>query len=206
MNAFRNFIRLAIVSAALAAAWALPAAAQSSPAPFPVTIEKQLQARASNYTEVTLDRKMLDFASRFMDNQNDAEGKRIISKLNGVYVRTYEFEKPGQYTAEDLDAIRRQILTSEWSPIVKERSKNATDDSDIYMKLVNGEVEGMFILNAEAKELNFVFIDGPIHPEDLSDLSGHFGIPGVDVKVSQKAEQKVKDKTQKADPQKAGAQ
>ncbi|MGC2620950.1 MAG: DUF4252 domain-containing protein [Acidobacteriaceae bacterium] len=206
MNATKKFIRLAIVSAALAAAWALPAAAQSSPTPFPVTIEKQLQARASNYTEVTLDRKMLDFASRFMDNENDAEGKRIIAKLNGVYVRTYEFENPGQYTAEDLDAIRRQILTSEWSPIVKERSKNSTDDSDIYMKLVNGEVQGMFILNAEAKELNFVFIDGPIHPEDLSDLSGHFGIPGG-VKVTQKAEQKVKDKAQKsADAQKAGAQ
>jgi Domain of unknown function (DUF4252) len=206
MNALRKFTQLALAFAVLSAAWALPAAAQTSPMPFPVTLEKQLQARASNYTEVTLDRKMLDFASRFMDKEDDAEGKRIISKLNGVYVRTYEFDKPGQYTPEDLEAIRKEILTSEWSPIVKERSKNATDDSDIYMKLVNGEVQGMFILNAEEKELNFVFIDGPIHPEDLSGISGHFGIPGVSVKTSQKAEQKVKDKQKSADAQKAGQQ
>ena len=61
--------------------------------------------------------------------------------------------------------------------MVKQRSKNANDDSDIYMKMVNGEVQGMFILNAEEKELNFVFISGPIRPEDLSDISGNFGIP-----------------------------
>lgn len=147
--------------------------------PFPVTLEKQLVARASDYTEVTLDRKMLEFASRFMNHQNDAEGKRIIAKLNGVYVRTYEFDKPGQYSPADLNGIRRQFQGSDWSPMVKERTRKGTDDSDIYMKLVNGQVEGMFILSAEPKELNFVYIDGPIRPEDLSDLSGNFGIPAA---------------------------
>jgi hypothetical protein len=146
--------------------------------PFPVTLEKQLAERASNYTEVTLDRRMLDFASKFMDKEQDAEGKRIIEKLNGIYVRTYEFDKPGQYTAADLENIRRQFQGSEWVPMVKQRSKNASDDSDIYMKMINGEVQGMFILNAEEKELNFVFISGPIRPEDLSDIRGNFGIPG----------------------------
>lgn len=158
----------------------LPAFAPSARAqttPFPVTLEKQLAERASNYTEVTLDRKMLDFAGKFMDKGDDAEAKRIVSKLNGVYVRTYEFDKEGQYTAADLDNIRRQFQSSEWVALVKQRSKNNSDDSDVYMKMVNGEVQGMFVLNAEPKELNFVFISGPIRPEDLSDLSGNFGIP-----------------------------
>jgi hypothetical protein len=204
---FRNAGRVALALAALSIAWALPAHAQSGDAPFPVTIEKQLATRASNYTEVTLDRKMLDFASHFMNDKDDAEGKRIVSKLNGVYVRTYEFDKQGQYTPEDLEAIRRQFQTSEWSPMVKERSKDGTDDSDIYMKLVNGDVQGMFILNAEPKELNFVYIDGPIHPEDLADISGNFGIPANSYKKAEKAEQKAKDKSAKsADAQKAGQQ
>ncbi len=60
---------------------------------------------------------------------------------------------------------------------MRSRSKSGEGDSDIYMKLVNGEVQGMFILNAEPKELDFVFISGPIRPEDLSDISGNFGIP-----------------------------
>jgi hypothetical protein len=156
---------------------ALPAAAQQSDEPpFPVTIEKTLATRASNYTEVTLDRKMLDFASRFMDKEDDAEGKRIIAKLNGIYVRTYEFDKPGQYTPDDLAAIRRQFTTGDWNPIVKQRSKDGTDDSDIYMKVVNGEIQGMFILNSEPKELNFVFLSGNIQPDELSEIDGNFGI------------------------------
>jgi hypothetical protein len=170
-------LTLAILAAAMLSGTA--ALAQTSSPPFPVTLEKQLAARASDYTEVTLNRKMLDFASHFMNDKNDAEGKRIISKLNGVYVRTYEFDKPGQYTAADLDSIRSQFQTGDWTSLVKDRSKNGDDDSDIYIKLAGSEAQGIFILNAEPKELNFIYISGPIRPEDLSDLSGNFGIPAI---------------------------
>jgi hypothetical protein len=178
-------------------------AQSSSQSPFPVTIEKQLAERASNYTEVSLDRKMLDFASHFMNDKDDAEGKRIVAKLNGVYVRSYEFDKPGQYTPTDLEAVRRQFDTPEWSSLVKTRSRNGSDDADIYMKLVNGEVQGMFILDAEAKELNFVYISGPIRPEDLKDLSGNFGIPAgsydLGVKTKDKTQKKADEKAKTAD-------
>lgn len=157
---------------------AMPALAQGDGSPFPEALGKQLAARASNYTEVTLDRRMLDFASHFMNSDNDAEGKRIIAKLKGIYVRTYEFDKPGEYTAAELAEIRGQFSGGDWSPMVKERSKNGMEDSDIYMKMVNGRMEGMFVLDAEPKELDFVYIDGPIDPEDLADISGKFGIPG----------------------------
>ncbi len=209
----RGWIGIVLLLASFIAGAALPAAAQSSQPPFPVTLEKQLAERASNYTEVTLDRKMLDFASHFMNDKDDAEGKRIVEKLNGVYVRSYEFDKPGQYTAADLDAVRRQFDTAEWSTLVKTRSKDASDDADIYMKLVNGEVQGMFILSSEPKELNFVFISGPIRPEDLQDLSGNFGIPKGSYKLTlkakdkdtekdkDKAQKKADEKTQKEDPQ-----
>jgi hypothetical protein len=186
--------------AVVAVGAALTAGAQTSQSPFPVTLEKQLADRAANYTEVSLDRKMLDFASRFMNDKDDAEGKRIVEKLNGVYVRSYEFDKPGQYTAADLEAVRRQFDTPEWSSLVKTRSRDGSDDADIYMKLVNGEVQGMFILDAEAKELNFVYISGPIRPEDLKDLSGNFGIPAGSYTMTVKS----KDKAQKADKDQKG--
>jgi hypothetical protein len=196
----RVWAGIAVLIAGAAGGFAFPAAAQ---APFPVTLEKQLSERASNYTEVSLDRKMLDFASRFMNDKDDAEGKRIVEKLNGVYVRSYEFDKPGQYTAADLESVRRQFDTPEWSSLVKTRSRNGSDDADIYMKLVNGEVQGMFILDAESKELNFVYISGPIRPEDLKDLSGNFGIPSgsyeMSTKSKDKAEKKSGEKAQKSE-------
>jgi hypothetical protein len=188
---------------------ALPAAAQSTDEPpFPVTIEKTLATRASNYTEVTLDRKMLDFASRFMDKEDDAEGKRIVAKLNGIYVRTYEFDKPGQYGPDDLAAIRRQFTTGDWNPIVKQRSKDGSDDSDIYLKVVNGDIQGMFILNSEPRELNFVFISGPIHPEDLDEINGNFGVHISDAdkqQMKKEAKQASKDAT-KANKEKEAPQ
>jgi hypothetical protein len=173
-----------VLSLIALAALLLPCAAanaQSSPH-FPVTLQKQLAARASNYTEVNLDRKMLAFAGQFMDKKEDAATRHLIEKLNGVYVRTYEFSKPGQYTAADLESIRRQFQTSAWSPMVKDHSKDGSSDSDIYVKSEGGEILGMFILNAEPKELDFVYISGPISLNDLSAMGGNFGVPKLKVR------------------------
>jgi hypothetical protein len=171
----RIYFRLAL---ALIFFGSLSAIAQNS-SPFPVTLEKELASRATNFTEVSLDKNMLNFASKFLNGKDgdDAEVKRLISKLDGIYVRTYEFDKSAQYTAQDLDVIRKQFTGSIWSSMVRSRSRSGEGDTDIYVKLVNNEIQGMFILNAEPKELDFVYISGPIRAEDLSELGGNFGVP-----------------------------
>ncbi|MGB7190890.1 MAG: DUF4252 domain-containing protein [Acidobacteriaceae bacterium] len=169
----RQFTAIALALAFLPCAAAL---AQNNPH-FPVTLQKQLADRASHYTEVNLDRSMLAFASHFMDKSDDAATRHLIEKLNGVYVRTYEFSKPGQYTAADLQSIRRQFQASDWKPMVRDHSKDGSSDSDIYIKSEGGEILGMFILNAEPQELDFVYISGPISLDDLSAMGGNFGIP-----------------------------
>ena len=62
---------------------------------------------------------------------------------------------------------------------------------------------GQAILDAEPKELDFVYISGPIRPEDLKDLSGNFGIPAgsydLTVKEKNKAQKKADEKAQKSD-------
>lgn len=168
-----KFASIAIIAALLPCAAAL---AQNN-SHFPITLQKELTARASNYTEVNLDRSMLAFASHFMDKDKDAAARNMIQKLNGVYVRTYEFDKPGQYSAADLAAIRRQFETTDWKPMVRDHSRNGSSDSDIYMKTEGGEILGMFVLNAEPQELDFVYISGPINLDDLSEIGGNFGVP-----------------------------
>lgn len=178
MGKAKVWLRVAVAMAAMLAGLALPVRAQNA-MPFPDSLAKELSAKASDYTEVTLDRKMLDFASQFMNGKGDEQGKAIIAKLKGVYVRTYDFDKPGQYTAADLAAIRRAFAGPDWEPMVKSRSKHDQDDTDVYMKMVNGQMEGLIVLDAEPKELSFVYIDGPIRPEDLGAISGNFGIPAI---------------------------
>jgi hypothetical protein len=171
---------------------ALPAMAQDIQPSFPVTLDKKLAARATNVNEVTLDKKMLQFAGQFLDSKekDDVQAQHLIRNLNGIYVREYEFDKPGQYSAQDLEAVRKQFSGPEWSPMVREHSLKGQADTDVYMKMVKGQVEGMFVLDAGPKELDFVYISGPIRPQDLKDLSGNFGIPKVNPdKVSKGAGQ-----------------
>ena len=171
----RNLPLVATIGSCL---FVLSAGAQNATVPFPATLDKELEARASKYTEVSMDKKMLTFAGKFLSkDEDDVEAKRIIEKLDGVYVREYDFDQPGQYTAADLERIRSQFKGSEWSPMVRERSKTGQGDTDIYMKLVDGKIQGMFVLDAESKELEMVYIAGALDPSELSKLDGNFGIP-----------------------------
>ena len=171
---------------------ALPVVAQDVQPNFPVELDKKLAARASDVNEVTMNKTMLKFASQFLDekDKDDVEAQRLIQNLNAIYVRNYEFSEPGQYTPEDLKTIRQQFLGPDWNPMVKVRSKKGEGDTDVYVKMVGNEVKGMFVLDAEPKELDMVYISGSIRPEDLKELSGNFGVPNLNLQKSPAKEAK----------------
>lgn len=179
-----------------AAVFAAPALAQNSPLPLPAPIEKELAARASNVTEVTLGKNMLAFAAKFMngDNKNDAATRRLIEGLDGIYVRDYEFEKPGEYSMVDINKLRQYFETPEWTPIVHERDVKSGETTDVMMKMINGESRGMFVLSAEPKELSIVMILGPIRMDELGQLKGLGGLGGLGQIGSSSANEKSKDK------------
>src|SRR6185312_8305311 len=139
----RVFMQFILGAAVLAA----PALAQNSPLPLPAPVEKELAAHASNVTEVTLGKNMLAFAAKFMngDNKNDVATRRLIEGLDGIYVRDYEFDKPGQYSPDEVESLRKSFETPEWTPIVRERDRKNGETTDVMMKMVNGESQGMFV-------------------------------------------------------------
>jgi len=172
-------------------------AQQPSPLPMPPQLEKDLAARASDVTEVTLNKSMLAFASKFMHgkDEDDASVRQLIEGLDGIYVRDYEFDKDGAYEPDQLEQVRKAFATPEWTPIIHERERhgNGSDTTDILMKVVNGENRGMFILNAEPRELSIVLILGPIRVEDLGRLHGIAGL-GALAEVEKDSHAKVKEK------------
>jgi hypothetical protein len=160
------------------AAFAVPALAQTSGLPLPSAVEKELEAKASNVTEVTLDKTMLGFASKFLDKKDtdQASAKQLINGLDGIYVRDYEFDKEGQYSLDDIDNLRKQFAGGEWVPMVHVHEKKSGESTDVMAKMVNGESRGMFILSAEPKELTIVLILGPIKLDQLGELGGLGGL------------------------------
>ncbi len=201
----KNRIAAVLLAAVVVVA---PAWAQNQPSPLllPPAVEKELAARASDVTEVTLGKNMLGFAAKFMGKDRDDEAtKQLIQNLDGIYVREYEFDKEGQYSMDQIDQLRKSFETPEWSPIVRERERKSGESTEVYVKQVNGESRGMFILAAEPRELTIVLILGPIRMEDLGKLRGLNGLGAlgyVEHSDHGRNKDKQKDKDKDKDPTK----
>jgi len=174
---------------------ALGQSGSSDQLPPPSPIEKMLADRAMHVTEVTLDKNMLAFAAKFMANDKEDKDDKdsqavqdMIRNLKGVYVREYDFDKDHSYSAEELEGLRKYFEGSDWSPMVHEKTKGAIEGTDVYVKLVNGQMQGLFVLDAEPRELTLVLILGPIDIDKIGALGGSFGIPKDAVKSVKKAE------------------
>ncbi|MFB3829409.1 MAG: DUF4252 domain-containing protein [Bryobacteraceae bacterium] len=150
---------------------------------IPLNIEK-LAAKASETVEVTLDGAMLQLAGKVLSEKraDEAQVKKLIQGLKGVFVRAFEFSSPGQYTQADLESLRSQLRAPEWSRIVGIRSAKG-ENADVFLRMNVNQIIGLVVIAAEPKELAVVYIDGPIDPAQLTALSGQFGIPKLEGQI-----------------------
>ncbi|HEX5083616.1 MAG TPA: DUF4252 domain-containing protein [Blastocatellia bacterium] len=143
----------------------------------------RLADKAADVVEVTLDERSLRLAARFLspNNPDEAKVKDIVSGLKGVYVRVFEFEKPGEYAPSDLEPIRSQLRQPGWDKIVGVSSKTGGSNVDVHLKYQGDNVIGVAIISADPKELTVVNIIGLIDLEKVRQLEGQFGIPKLDL-------------------------
>jgi hypothetical protein len=166
-------MRKFIVSLALMLVVAIPASAQRINLDFLADLED----RADEVVDVTLDANMLKMAAKFF-NGRDKDQRAIgdmVRVLEGIYVRSYEFSDAGQYDRKLIDRVKVQ-LGNTWKPLVTVRSKKK-DNVNIWADMRGERVVGLVIVAAEPRELTVVNIVGPIDIERLADLEGEFGIP-----------------------------
>ena len=142
-----------------------------------------LAEKAAEVVEVTLDERSLRLAARFLspNNPDEAKVKEIVSGLKGVYVRVFEFEKPGEYSSGDLESVRSQLRQPGWDKIVGVTSNRGGSNVDVHLKYQGDTVVGLAIVAADPKELTIVNIIGLIDLEKVRQLEGQFGIPKLDL-------------------------
>ena len=150
----------------------------------------KLADKADEVVDVTLDGQTLKFAEKFMEedkDEDDAEALKFIKNLTGIYVKSFEFDKPDQYSEADVEAIRSQLHGGAWSRMVGYESKREHEKDEIWvMSDPNGKSNlGLAIIAAEAKELTVVNIVGPIDVSDLPALEGKMGVPHLDVRPNE---------------------
>lgn len=166
----------------LVCAVVLTCSAFSQELKFPADLDK-LAAKATEVVDVTMDKAMLDFASKFLSDKDadEVQARSLIRNLKGIYVKSFEFDKPGAYSMADVESFRSQLKAPIWSRMVEARSRRDGENVEVFFKMENGGVIGMAIIAAEPNELTLVHIDGPIDPQQLGSLGGQFGIPRIDV-------------------------
>jgi hypothetical protein len=168
---------------------ALSALARAQEIKIPLDVEK-LSARAKETVDITMDGPMLRWASKFLSSDHPEEAKcaKLVANLKGIYVRSFEFDKEGAYSPADVEALRSQFHSPGWSRVVGVRSEHDGDNVDIFFRLEDEKMAGIVIIAAEARELTFVNLVGPIEVDQLADLGGEFGIPRLNPKTLAKAQ------------------
>jgi hypothetical protein len=158
----------------------LPSLAFAAPNPRLVLPQfKDLADKATQSVSITMDPALLGLAARFMDaaNAQDAAVMDIIKGLQGIYVRSYTFDRDGVYQSSDVDEIRKQLAAPGWSRVVETRSKKTHADVDIYLMTQGKQVLGLALIASEPREITIVNIVGAIDLDKLHKLEGQFGVP-----------------------------
>lgn len=176
----------------LLGAGAQPALAQD--AKLDLSNLDKLASKATEVTNVNLEGPMIQMAAEMMAKKAQAHVKspgsdaavdewaqkmekaqqlsEMLKRLKGIYVRTYEFSKTGQYSRSDVEGILKQLQSGGWKPMVNVEEKKSGETTNIYAMDEGGEAVGMAIVVAEPDELTVVNIVGPIDFSMLGGLAG----------------------------------
>ena len=160
----------------------VPVAASAQGARLNLSFLDRLAERASEKQEVNIDAAMLKTAGQAFVSpgpKSDA-AKQIMSELEGIYVRSYEFDDPKAYSMDDINAIRKQLSAPGWTRIVVNEEKDKGGNwelQEVWLFNPGGKLGGIFVINAEPGELQVVNVVGPIDIAKLAALGGVLGIP-----------------------------
>ena len=145
-----------------------------------------LATKASQTVDVNIDERLIQLTAKFLGKDpDDVRIKDIVNGLKGIYVKSFEFEKEGEYSVADLESVRSQLRNAVWNKIVNINSKK--DGSvEVYLMSNAAQISGLAVLASDAKEITVVNIIGNIDLEKLSRLEGQFGIPDLGIESKPK--------------------
>src|SRR5256885_1241533 len=93
----------------------------------------KLAAKAVEKVDLNLEAPMLEMASKFLGSTgDDAKFKQAVQGLKGVFVKSFTFDKEGEYSQADVASLRSQLRSPEWSKILDVQEKR--ESTGIYIK------------------------------------------------------------------------
>ncbi len=140
-----------------------------------------LANKASETVDIKLDERLMQTTAKFFSGKDDADIKEALKGIKGIYVKSFSFEKEGEYSELEVDSIVSQLHGNTWSRILTVKSKKDKENVEVYLNMVGDQITGLAVLSIEPKEFTVVNIVGPIDIEKLSKLEGQFGVPDLGI-------------------------
>lgn len=161
-----------------------PLSAQAQdPARLQLTTLDQLESRAEQTVNITMDGKILQLALRFLSDKkpNEVKIKEAVSGIKGIYVKSFQFDQDNLFSANEVEPIRTQLRSPLWSQLVEVRSKKAGQNIDVFTMIDGGKINGVAIIALDRRQVTVVNIVGPVDVDKLAELRGNFGIPDFEI-------------------------
>lgn len=135
-----------------------------------------LADKATESVDISLDGDTLKMASSFLGGGRGADPDiaSAVNGLQGIYLKVFSFDKPGMYSARDIESMVSQVETQGWKKLMAVREKDGRVEMWMRSDTVDG---GMFFVATEPKELVVINIVGKVDLQTLSRLQGRMGVP-----------------------------
>jgi hypothetical protein len=177
---FDRKIKTSLIGLLLAFSSAVMVQAQDSR--LELSVLDHLAAKASQTVDVNIDARLMRIAAKLLSDESadEKEVKKLIAGLKGIYVKSFEFENDGQYSAADVESIRSQLRGPGWSRLMNFTSRKE-GNLEVYLLLNGDQIGGLAVLSAENRELTVVNIVGPVDLDKLAKLEGQLGVPELGI-------------------------
>lgn len=135
----------------------------------------RLAGRATEAVEVDLDQTALRAVAKLtaLSDRDREKWGALASNLRGVYVRGYEFEREGEYSPTDIEAVRAQLQAPVWTRIVQVGGRNGSND-EVYLKQGAARIDAYAVISTTPKKICVINVIGPTNLDEMGLLDREF--------------------------------
>jgi len=150
-----------------------------------LSVFEKLKEKASDVTDLNLSKDLLGLGASFLGKGDGdaAKVKKLVEGMQGIVIKSLEFEKEGMYGNADIMALIAELGAPGWNLVIsadENKNRKGREIARIWIKTgSNGEFGGMRIMSAEPRELSVIEIMGKVSLEDLQNLNIH--IPNINL-------------------------
>ena len=122
---------------------------------------------------INLGGTMLNFVGMISSSESP-ETSEMISKLKGIRVQIYSLDENVDAARDQFGKTKSGLKSSGWEPIVQVNEED--EQVLVYMKAIDGHMEGMTVMVVDEEEAVFVNVIGQLNPAELAQVMDKFDV------------------------------